>query len=131
MVTEIKTKKTRSIKFNESVVKKINELYLLMESPCQDDFLFETKRSNGPVTSQYVNQMLKKFKIKYRVRIENFSTHTLRKTFGRYVYEINNKSAESLILLNKILNHSNIAVTKTYIGITKNEIDSIYDSIKF
>ena len=68
-------------------------------------------------------------KTKYRLKIENFSTHTFRKTFGRYVYDTNNHSAESLILLNKILNHHSIQVTKTYIGITQEEIAGVYASI--
>lgn len=57
------------------------------------------------------------------------SPHTFRKTFGRYVYDSNNRSAESLILLNKILNHSSIQITKTYLGITKDEVNGIYASI--
>ena len=81
------------------------------------------------MTIQYVNMKLKEFKYKYHLHIENFSTHTFRKTFGRYVYDTNNHSAESLILLNKILNHSSIAVTKTYIGITQEEVAGIYASI--
>ena len=71
------------------------------------------------------------FKFKYRLSIDNFSTHTFRKTFGRYVYDTNEHSAESLLLLNKILNHSNIDVTKRYIGITKEEINQVFDSIQF
>ena len=130
-ITEQKTEKTRSIRFNKSVIKKLNELYVLLGSPCQEEYLFQTKRSNGAFTSQYINKKLKFFKYKYKINIENFSTHTFRKTFGRYVYEVNSKSAESLMILNKILNHSSITVTETYIGITKDKIDNVYNSIKF
>lgn len=89
------------------------------------------KFEDKPMTIQCVNQKLKDFKYKYRLKITNFSTHTFRKTFGRYVYDYNNHSAESLLLLNKILNHSSIQVTKTYIGITQEEIDGVFSSIKF
>lgn len=130
-VTEQKTKKTRIVPFNESVVEKISELYGLLKKPAADGFVFQTERSKGHFTVQHVNQKLKVFRVKYQVKIDHFSTHTFRKTFGRYVYETNNKSAESLLLLNKVLNHSNIAVTKVYIGITKDEINSIYNSIRF
>lgn len=81
------------------------------------------------MTIQYVNMKLKEFKYKYKLRIDNFSTHTFRKTFGRYVYDKSEHSAESLILLNKILNHSSIQVTKTYIGITQEEVAGIFASI--
>lgn len=132
VITEQKTGKTRRISFNPSVQKKIQELYKLMGSPDKDSYVFSTNRSSGePVSIQYVNRQLKKFKYRYKLPIDHFSSHTFRKTFGRYVYDKSNHSAESLLLLNKILNHSNIQVTKTYIGITQDEINSIYDSIAF
>lgn len=131
VVTEQKTGKTRSITFNKSVSKKISELYELMGSPDKGTYIFRNEQSNEPITLQYINQKLKEFKRKYNLKIGNFSTHTFRKTFGRYVYESNGRSAESLILLNKILNHSSISVTKTYIGITQDEVNKIFDSIRF
>lgn len=130
-VVEKKTKKPRTIVFNNSVKKKLKELYALMGSPLMSDYIFQSNRSKGVFSIQHVNQQLKHFKNLYKVKVGNFSTHTFRKTFGRYVYEINGKSAESLILLNKILNHSNINVTKVYIGIAQDEINNIYNSIKF
>lgn len=130
-ITERKTGKTRCIKFNTSVKRRINLLYELMESPDPDDYIFKSVRTGRSYTIQNVNKRLKDFKWKYKIKIDNFSTHTFRKTFGRYVYELNNRSAESLILLNKILNHTSIQITKTYIGITQDEINGIFDSIKF
>lgn len=131
VVVEQKTKKARRINFNKSVKAKIISLYELMGSPNKAEFIFKNPKSDRAVTIQYVNKKLKSFKVKYQIRINNFSTHTFRKTFGRYVYDKSEHSAESLILLNKILNHSSIQITKTYIGITQEEIRSIYDSIEF
>jgi integrase len=130
-VVEIKTKKARCIKFNLSVRKKINELYGLLETPDVEDYIFQTGRSKGVMTVQHINRVLKKFKYKYRLNVENFSTHTFRKTFGRYVYEEHSRSDEALIILNKILNHSSLAITKVYIGIRQEEINNVFDSIRF
>ena len=130
-VTEHKTGKTRYIKFAAVVRRYIRILYDLLEKPDLDSYVFTCRQTGKPYTIQHINRKLKEFKFKYRINIDHFSTHTFRKTFGRYVYEHNNKSAESLILLNKILNHSSIQTTKTYIGITQDEINKIYDSIKF
>lgn len=130
-VVEKKTKKTRNLIFNESVQKKIAELYKLLGSPDMQSYIFQSRDNDAPWSIQYINRTLKGFKNKYKLKITNFSTHTFRKTFGRYVYEKNNRSAESLILLNKILNHSNIEITKTYIGITQDEVNSIFNSIQF
>lgn len=131
VIVEQKTKKARKLTFNNSVQNKIKELYKLIGQPDKEEFIFLSRATNKPITIQYLNKKLKAFKSKYKIKIGNFSTHTFRKTFGRYVYEKYNRSAESLILLNKILNHSNIAVTKTYIGITQDEVNSIFNSITF
>ena len=58
------------------------------------------------------------------------STHTFRKTFGRYVYELMGRSAEGLILLNQIFRHSNLETTRRYIGLAQEDIDKVFDSIR-
>lgn len=128
-ITEQKTKKTRKIPFNPSVQKSFDELWKLLDCPDKQDYVMQSPNGDRHISIQHVNQVLKTFKAKYHLKIENFSTHTFRKTFGRYVYDTNNHSAESLILLNKILNHSSIQITKTYIGITQEEVAGIYASI--
>lgn len=130
-VTEQKTGKTRQIPLNPSVQQKFKELYELIGRPDRKDYIFPSSYGDKPMTIQYVNQVLKDLKYKYRLSITHFSTHTFRKTFGRYVYDTHNHSAESLILLNKIFKHTSVQITKTYIGITQEEISSIFDSIKF
>lgn len=130
-VTEQKTGKTRHIPLNPSVQQKFMELYNLMERPDKKDYIFPSSRGDKPLTVQYINQVLKDLKYRYKLSISHFSTHTFRKTFGRYVYDTHNHSAESLILLNKIFKHTSVQITKTYIGITQEEISSIFDSIKF
>lgn len=130
-VTEQKTKKTRHIPLNPSVQQKFKELYGLMGHPDRKDYILQHRCQDKPITIQWINQELKGMKFKYKLDIGNFSTHTFRKTFGRYVYDTHNHSAESLILLNKIFKHTSVEVTKTYIGITQEEISNIFDSIKF
>lgn len=127
-IIEQKTGKTRKIPFNPSVQASFDELWKAMNCPDKNDYVM-TSHNGKHYTIQLINMKLKEFKHRYNLKIENFSTHTFRKTFGRYVYDTNNRSAESLILLNKILNHSSIQVTKTYIGITQEEVDGIYASI--
>lgn len=131
LITEIKTGKTRSINFNGSVQKKLHELYKLMECPDVSLPMFCNRYTKKAITIQHINRELKRLKRKYKMKIRNFSTHTFRKTFGRYVYEHNNRSAESLILLNTIFKHSSINITKRYIGITQDEVNKIFDSIQF
>lgn len=52
----------------------------------------------------------------------NVGTHTLRKTFGYHHY----KKFKDVAMLQKIFNHSNPAITLSYIGIAQEEIDNNY-----
>lgn len=129
-IVEQKTKKVRQVPFNPSVRKSLEKLWELSGKPNKAYPIMQNPEGK-PLTIQTVNRKLKEFKYRYRLDIGNFSTHTFRKTFGRYVYDTNGHSAESLLLLNRIFKHANIQTTQAYIGITKGEIDNIYNSIKF
>ncbi|MFR9546897.1 MAG: tyrosine-type recombinase/integrase, partial [Rikenellaceae bacterium] len=128
---EKKTGKSRRITFNKSVSQKLTELYNLLGEPDVKGSLFLNPTTKKSYSLEHINRKLKVFKVKYRLSIKSFSTHTFRKTFGRYVYENSNRSAESLVLLNSIFRHSTIDVTKVYIGLRQAEIDTVFNSIKF
>ena len=108
----------------------IEELYILLKRPNPNELIFKSKFTGVSVSSQYLNRIMKEWKAKYKLDIENFSTHTFRKTFGRYVYDTSENKSEALLLLNRIFNHSNIEITKIYICIREDEINSIFDSIR-
>lgn len=126
---EKKTGKTRKIRFNDTVQNKVKELYKLMGEPSVDSFLFGNKER--AITPQNINLNLKKIRNRYSLSITNFSTHTFRKTFGRYVYNSKGNTEGALLLLCSIFNHSNPSVTIRYIGIRQDEIDEVFDCIEF
>lgn len=129
--TEKKTGKTRKIPLNDQVQNRIEELYILLKRPNPNELIFKSRVTGMPYTIQYVNRTIKAWKADYHINISNFSTHTFRKTFGRYVYDTSKNKSEALILLNRILNHSSIEITKIYICIREDEINSVFDSIRF
>lgn len=137
-VIEKKTGKARRISFNESVHTKLSELYDLLGRP-NPEFLVFASPNHGkrtiyhpvPFTQQHVNLRFRQFKQKYNLNIGNFSSHTFRKTFGRYVYDSLGRTEESIVLLSRIFKHSSVRITMTYIGITDDEVRNVYDSIKF
>ena len=129
-IQEKKTKKNRKININNNIQKKIKSIYELVGSPDAEQLIFQNRKTNKAYSREQINRLLKQFKFDYKLKIGAFSTHTFRKTFGRYVYESNNKSAESLILLNTIFCHSSIEITKVYIGLRQSEIDEVFNSIK-
>ena len=79
-----------------------------------------------------MNVKLKELFSKYEIKVDgDISTHTLRKTFGIRIMEVNNYSNESLGLLRELFGHYNIGVTKKYLGIEEQEIKNVYDSLNF
>lgn len=132
VVTEKKTGKTKGIPIGQNTAEHISKMYEMSGYPNLDTYIFHMEKSkeNTPVSVQYINRLVKKWKQKYKLKIGNFSTHTFRKTFGRYVYEKRNRSTDALIELNRIFRHANLQTTLIYIGITDDNIYQIFDSIK-
>lgn len=130
VVTEKKTQKTKGIPIGKNTAMHIAKMYEEEGEPMLGDFIFTTEKSNGtPVTIQYINKLAKKWKKKYHLKINHFSTHTFRKTFGRYVYEKRDRSYEALLELNRIFRHANLQTTMIYIGITDDNIYKVFDNM--
>jgi integrase len=60
------------------------------------------------------NKAAKACDIQYKV-----STHSLRKSFGYWIYKTHPYDSDCLLSLQKMLNHSDIQTTMDYIGLTK------------
>jgi len=128
LIEERKTGKSRNIRINKNCQIAIQYVWnkqLKKHYNRLDNYIF-TNRKGKKISIQYVNRRLKITFGKYRVKTDNASTHTLRKTFGKRVFEMNNKSEESLIMLSLIFAHTSIGTTRRYLGITKAEIEDIY-----
>lgn len=122
-ITEKKTKKERIITINENIKKSYEIFKKRLENNFnENDFLFVSqKKSVYSVRS--VNRELKKM---FKNKDLNISTHSLRKTYGYRVFENNNESEKSLILLSDIFNHTSTKITRIYLGIRDKEISDIY-----
>lgn len=128
---EKKTKKTRHISVDTTVRDRISELYVIMGSPDKSQPVICNQKTETSFTTQYINRTLKKFRVKYQLPIKAFSTHTFRKTFGRYIYDTAQDKTEALVLLNRIFNHTSIETTMVYIGLRQDDMNKAYRSIKF
>lgn len=129
VVTEKKTQKTKMIPISLKTAKHILSLYQKLKEPPVSDYIFCNENGDSYLTRQGVNAKLKRWKLRYGLNINNFSSHTFRKTFGRYVYESMGRSEEALVLLNRIFRHTSIQVTMIYIGLRDDEIGKIFDNI--
>jgi integrase len=126
VVEEIKTGKTRRIAMDTKTQAKVMELYGLMNNPPEEEYVFFNRITGKVYTSQYINKKLKEFKVRYGLHIKNFSSHTFRKTFGRRIYELHDKSDHSIVLVNRALKHKTIETTIIYLGIKENEVNKLY-----
>ena len=132
---EKKTGKTRKLRLNGAFVAHADKCFAALGSR-PDDFIFGSARTYGrtPFTRQRAAQILSDIKDTYKVAsAEVFSAHSLRKTFGRRVWQQECEKGNgdmALMLLADVFGHSNVAITKRYLGIRQEEILSVYDSLE-
>ena len=134
ILVETKTKKDRRVSVHPYIKKIANEAFDKSKFAAdENDLVFIHQRSDGsPDKAISTVAAIKRIKTtfdKYGIETQNASSHTLRKTFGRSVYENNGKTDAALALLSEIFNHANTKVTRKYIGLTREVIANAYLSI--
>ena len=130
-IIEKKTGKKRVLRLNPQLQQHIRECYeQILPISIKSPILVSQK---GTIfTVQRINVILKEIKRKYRLKVKNFSCHSLRKTFGRQVYNMNSENSElALVKLMELFNHSSLAITKRYLGLRQEEILETYDVLSF
>ena len=130
-ITEKKTGKRRTLRLNPQLQKHIQECYNHIQPLKVQSYILVSQK--GTVfTIQRINVILKEIKKKYRLKVKNFSCHSLRKTFVRQVYNMNSENSElALVKLMELFNYSSIAITKQYLGLRQEEILETYDCLTF
>ena len=133
VIFEKKTDKRRVIRINEGFKAHIADCFQALgikdiNEPC---FL---NRYGSIISLQMINRNFKAIKVKYQLKIENFSTHSLRKTWARQVYENENSQGRgdmALLKVSEIMNHSCPSITRRYIGLRQQELGEVYDNLIF
>ena len=130
-ITEKKTGKRRTIRLNPELQKHIEDCFIHIQ-PIGIESPVLVSQKGTTFSVQRINSILKDLKRKYRLKINHFSCHSLRKTFGRQVYNMNSESSElALVKLMELFNHSSVAITKRYLGLRQEEILETYDCLTF
>ena len=80
--------RARTIRLNPQLQQHIKECYEHI-NPVGINAPILISQKGTIFTVQRINIILKEVKKKYRLKIKNFSCHSLRKTFGRQVYNMN------------------------------------------
>ena len=132
IIHEQKTGKRRTIKGNDTFKRSIIQ-------PCHDKLRIKKldepvflSKIGQPYTADRLNVMFKGIRVKYRLSIKRFSTHSLRKTFAKRVYTMaGNRSEDALVRLSEMLGHSSTAITRKYIGLTQKVMADTYDMLAY
>ena len=122
-VVEKKTGKRKLIQPNKLVKEEVKK-YVKQNDITFGDYLFypnndKTRHITRKIAWLTLSQSGK------ALAIQNFGTHSLRKTFGYHHYRVHKDIAG----LMRLFNHSNTSTTLKYIGVEQDEINTIYQNV--
>lgn len=121
-IREIKTKKEKVFAINKTSKVAITEYLDSLNEYELFWYLFKSKKGeNAPITRVQAYDILNKAAKLIGIK-DNIGTHTLRKTFGYHA----RMRGTPIEVLQKIFNHSSPIITMRYIGITQDELESVY-----
>ena len=131
VIIEKKTGKRREIKINSNFQKHIVDCYTALGVADKHEKCF-LSRKKTVYSIQRINVLFKSIKSKYGLKVEHFSTHSMRKTFGRKVVEAAGGNSEfALINLSELFNHADVMTTRRYLGLRTQELLETYDMLSF
>lgn len=121
-LVERKTGKHRRVVLNEACLDSIKAL-LASRNYGDDEILFSGQR--GPLTVSTVNRLVKSWCRSINLK-GNFGAHSLRKTWG---YHQRVTFGRDIPTLMECFNHSTQRQTLRYLGITPDEVKSVFSNI--
>ena len=131
VIIEKKTGKRREIKVNNNFQKHIADCYTALNVTDKNEKCF-VSRKKTVYSTQRINVLFKSIKSKYGLMVEHFSTHSMRKTFGRKVFEAAGENSEfALVKLSELFNHADVMTTRRYLGLRTEELLETYDMLSF
>lgn len=130
-IREQKTGKRREVRVNKGFQKHVQDCFNAMGITDRNAVCLISHKG-CTYSTQRLNVLLKEIRDKYKVKCAHISCHSLRKTYGRKVYESSSDNASmALAMLSELFNHSSVVITKRYLGIRKEELLSTYDLLTF
>ena len=119
---EQKTKKVRQIFINKSFRAAVKEYLKYIPDAKLEGYVF-TNRQGDRLSDASVDKLMKL--LEKAIGLENLSTHSLRKTFAYHMY----MQTQDLSLVQEILQHSSVAVTRRYLGISQEVKKNAYNEL--
>lgn len=124
ILKEKKTGKEKKIKINTALRKEI-ENYTKVHNMTSASYLFYSRKGRNIGRVQAYRILTD---AACNIGIENFGTHSLRKTWGYWTYKV---SKFNIGLIMDTFNHSSPSITLRYIGINQDQKDELYSLVQF
>lgn len=123
-----KTKKFVKLYFNQVVKKAISDY--VEDYPIEniDEYLFKSRKGDKHITETSLGRIIKDTAEEAGIE-RNINSHSLRKTFGRFIWHNAVDKNKALVTLQTIFNHSSPAVTSRYIGLTDDEVSEVFNDL--
>jgi integrase len=125
VLKEQKTGKEKKIKINSTLRNDILA-FIPKEERIKPNYLFYNPKTNNHIKRIQVYKVLKKAAV--LCGVENFGTHSMRKTWGYWTYKV---SKYNIGLIMDTFNHSSPNVTLRYIGVNQDQKDELYRLVQF
>lgn len=126
-----KTKKTGKfvkLYFNQVVKKAIADYIEKYPVYDMDEYLFKSRQGNGAIVERTLWKIVVDVAADAGIT-KNVGSHSLRKTFGRFIFHNAEDKNKALVILQTIFNHSSPAVTSRYIGLTDDEVSDVFNEL--
>lgn len=120
---EKKTGKVKKIKLNDTLRKVIVD-YVKSNNLPMDSYIFFSKKGGNIGRIQAYRVLKEAADV---IGIENFGTHSLRKTWGYWTYKM---SRYNIGLIMDTFNHSSQSITLRYIGVNQDQKDELYSIVQ-
>ena len=119
-ITEKKTGKTKTIPLHENVIAALQR-YADNDNIRSGAFLFENARTKKAISRVQVYRIICAATKAVGI-IARIACHGLRKTLGYHSW----KDGKLPEIIMKMYNHSSLAITARYLGITQDDINAVY-----
>ena len=118
-LVEMKTHKEKTIALNHSAISALT--LLATSSAGQGRYIIENTRTGRAISRIQAYRLIRSAAeaLKFQERV---SCHSLRKTLGYHAW----KKGVSLAIIMEIYNHSSLAITRRYLGVTQDDKDAVY-----
>lgn len=123
-----KNKKYVHLHFNDAVKTIITQF--IEEYPIQslNDYLFFSRVGDEPMVVRSICRVIKETAIEAGIN-QNIGSHSLRKSFGFWVWHEADDKEKALVILSYIWNHSSVSTTRKYIGLTSEDAEDVFSNL--